>query len=334
MKKQLKPIEAKPAWSVQLQRELAGIVQEILYDPLIAESQAPKSNQKTTAIIDALSQGTVSYTGSAFRAKKWNARISRELKLLGARFDKKTQTWVLPLPQMPTELQLAVQANQAMTRSMFQKYMDAIKEMPRRMAERMSKVDLGSFASKTADRTTKAFIDTVVKPMAVQPKLTPEQRIYVDVDYVETRTKPIRLTLDRSYYDNVNESMNYFAAEEIQKLREMVEQHVFAGLPRSELIKKIDGRLHVGRTRAKFIARQETALYTAKLKESQYRASEIKKYRWKTVGDGAVRHSHKELNNRVFEWTDPPVVDPVTLRRGHPGEDFNCRCTASPIVEF
>jgi len=334
MKKQLKPIEPKPAWSVPLERELAAAIKQVLYDPLTEEYETATTNQSTTALLDGLRKGKISYTGTGFVAEKWNARLSRELKELGATFDKKTQSWNLPVPRMPTELQLAVQANQAMTKNLFQKYMDILRDMPGAMMERVKAIDLGRFAAKTADRTTQAFVQTVVKPMAVQPKLTPEQRIYVDQDYVETTTKPIRLTLDRSYYDNVNESMNYFAAEEVQKLREMVEQHVFSGRPRAELIKKINGRLHVGTSRAKFIARQETALYTAKLKESQYRASRIEKYRWKTVGDGAVRHSHKVLNNRVFDWLNPPIIDSVTGRRGHPGEDFNCRCTASPIVEF
>ena len=334
MKKQLKPIEQKPAWSVPLARLLAALVKETLYNPLIDEADDIKANEKTTALIEALRKGTVSYSGTGFKAKKWNARLSRELRSLGAKYDPKQASWMLPAPQMPDDVRNAVIASQKLTKDLFNRYMDLISDMPRVMAERIKKIDLSQFASKTADKTTAAFIQTVVKPLAVQPDIKPEQRILVDADYIETRTKPIRIELGKKFEDSIDESMNYFAAEEVQKLREMVEQHVFAGKPRADLIKKINGRLHVGVTRAKFIARQETSLYTAKLKESQYRASEIRKYRWKTVGDGAVRHSHKELNNRVFDWNNPPIVDPATGRRGHPGEDFNCRCTSSPIVEF
>jgi Phage Mu protein F like protein len=48
-------------------------------------------------------------------------------------------------------------------------------------------------------------------------------------------------------------------------------------------------------------------------------------YVWRTRGDGKVRASHAANNGRIFAWDNPPPV-------GHPGEDFNCRCTAEPYV--
>jgi hypothetical protein len=44
-------------------------------------------------------------------------------------------------------------------------------------------------------------------------------------------------------------------------------------------------------------------------------------YIWRTAGDDKVRPSHAANEGRVFAWNDPPET-------GHPGEDFNCRCTA------
>ena len=46
-------------------------------------------------------------------------------------------------------------------------------------------------------------------------------------------------------------------------------------------------------------------------------------YIWRTRNDGKVRSSHADQEGRVFSWNDPPVG-------GHPGEDYNCRCTAEP----
>ncbi len=48
-------------------------------------------------------------------------------------------------------------------------------------------------------------------------------------------------------------------------------------------------------------------------------------YIWRTRGDGRVRASHAANNGRIFSWDNPPPM-------GHPGEDYNCRCTAEPYV--
>ena len=47
-------------------------------------------------------------------------------------------------------------------------------------------------------------------------------------------------------------------------------------------------------------------------------------YRWRTAGDDKVRPSHAANEGRIFNWDYPPDT-------GHPGEDYNCRCTAEPV---
>ncbi|PZX44501.1 SPP1 gp7 family putative phage head morphogenesis protein [Roseinatronobacter thiooxidans] len=49
-------------------------------------------------------------------------------------------------------------------------------------------------------------------------------------------------------------------------------------------------------------------------------------YIWRTCRDGKVRSSHVEREGQVFSWDDPP-------EGGHPGEDYNCRCTAGPFFD-
>lgn len=47
-------------------------------------------------------------------------------------------------------------------------------------------------------------------------------------------------------------------------------------------------------------------------------------YIWRTVGDDKVRETHAERDGCIFSWDDAP-------EGGHPGEDYNCRCTAEPF---
>ena len=49
-------------------------------------------------------------------------------------------------------------------------------------------------------------------------------------------------------------------------------------------------------------------------------------YIWRTQGDSKVRDAHAERDGKVFSWDDPP-------EGGHPGEDYNCRCTAEEIED-
>jgi SPP1 gp7 family putative phage head morphogenesis protein len=49
-------------------------------------------------------------------------------------------------------------------------------------------------------------------------------------------------------------------------------------------------------------------------------------YIWRTSGDNKVRATHAANNGKIFAWDNPPET-------GHPGEDYNCRCTAEPYVQ-
>jgi SPP1 gp7 family putative phage head morphogenesis protein len=85
------------------------------------------------------------------------------------------------------------------------------------------------------------------------------------------------------------------------------------------------------RTRARLIARTETARTASVLTEARAEAIGAEQYVWKTAGDWKVRSSHKKLNGKVFSWDDPPLSDPPDLH-SHPGQIFNCRCVALPII--
>jgi SPP1 gp7 family putative phage head morphogenesis protein len=332
-RKRLKPIEPKNSWSASLQKILEATIKDVIYEPLLTASQKlPEQNARQSAIARALKSGELAYVNGSFRAKKWKAAWSRELKQMGARWNKSIASWSLPIPRMTDEVAKAVRAEQQATEKLIQDFNGAIKEMPQAMADRVQTVDIKKHAKKTAANTSKEFKKTVIRPISVQPKLTPEERIFIDETYIETVTRPIKLALEDDYEDNVKESMFYFTQEETAKLRKMISEHVTAGRPRAELIEKIEDRLSVGYNRAKFIARQETKLFTAQLKQAQYQTAHLDEYEWQTIGDGRVRHDHKLLNDKRFRWDDPPIIDKKTGRRGHPGEDFNCRCLASPIV--
>lgn len=57
------------------------------------------------------------------------------------------------------------------------------------------------------------------------------------------------------------------------------------------------------------------------------------RYIWTTRRDNRVRPDHARLEGRICSWNDPPIVDLRSGRRAHPGGDYNCRCSASPLAD-
>jgi SPP1 gp7 family putative phage head morphogenesis protein len=66
--------------------------------------------------------------------------------------------------------------------------------------------------------------------------------------------------------------------------------------------------------------------------EEKARLSGSNSYVWVTCHDDKVRHSHRVLDGKTFQWDDPPEVAPG--RHCHPGQDYNCRCWAVPVLPF
>jgi len=55
-------------------------------------------------------------------------------------------------------------------------------------------------------------------------------------------------------------------------------------------------------------------------------ALQLETYIWRSQDDARVRAAHADHDDRVFAWANPPAG-------GHPGEAWNCRCTAEPIID-
>lgn len=122
--------------------------------------------------------------------------------------------------------------------------------------------------------------------------------------------------------------------EHLRKLKLQTVQVVEKGITNAEFARQIESEFGTvlqkttsnARARAKLIARDQIAKFNGKLTETRQTAAGFKKYRWVTSGDERVRETHRMKNGQVFEWSNPPADT------GHPGEDYQCRCYAEPIM--
>jgi SPP1 gp7 family putative phage head morphogenesis protein len=323
MQKHLKPIAATDAWSLELERLLRNFLRQLIYDPLfeIIEEDT-KENAKVSALERALRSGQVSYKAEVFLGR-FSAEISRELKEMGAKWDLTHKGYRIDSYAIPTNITRAIE--QAAARQ--KRFVDALREKIESVQFNVTKyfkgLDLKRTAEKSEGKITEKFRATVTKEIGIDPHITPD-----------TRER-----LQREYTENVKLSITNVSKDRADQLREIVEDYVTEGKPRGDLVKHIKASLRVSDHRAKFIARQETNLFTSKLKQIQYEAVGIDKYVWKSTGDSRTRTKHQDMNGKVCYWDKKLrkcllAKDSTNGKDDHPREDYQCRCDAVPIVEF
>ena len=99
----------------------------------------------------------------------------------------------------------------------------------------------------------------------------------------------------------------------------------------TELIRQLQG-LSPGYPEyaARRLARTEVAKAQSDLVRVQAEGVGVTHYIWRTVGDEDVRDTHAELDGQVFAFNDPPYIEGEG--RHGPGQIYNCRCYAEPII--
>jgi len=97
------------------------------------------------------------------------------------------------------------------------------------------------------------------------------------------------------------------------------------GLRVEELQAMLLERADVSVSRAELIARDQTLKLLGQINEERQTAAGVESYEWSTSNDERVRDEHQILEGTTQSWDSAPEP-------GHPGEDFQCRCVAVPII--
>lgn len=100
----------------------------------------------------------------------------------------------------------------------------------------------------------------------------------------------------------------------------------------SDIEDALVARGNVPLSRVNLIARDQTLKLNSAITQHRCRAAGIDKYEWSTSLDERVRPGHAALEGQSFSWSDPPETNDDG-DRNNPGEDFQCRCVACPILE-
>lgn len=319
----MQEVELKPVRETQddfepIRKEILRIFRVEIYLPLLREIKKNRAfvmNSKS-ALHDALISGQIHYYRGQFRGR-FNATLSRELQRLGAKWDTKQGSWSIPQSSLPQEVQASITVSESQflqTTASLERKLAGV--MPAELAESMR---LDNLFDTTLWRIEKNFKQTI-KGITVAPDLTPDQMKRIATGYSE----------------NVQKYIADFTEKETLALREQVKTAYLSGNRYESLVGTIQKSYGVTQDKAKFLARQETSLMRAEYTKVRYEDIGSNKYKWKCVAGSPahpVRPHHLLLNNTTQLWSSPPVVN-QNGDRMHPGQDYNCRCTAHAIVVF
>jgi len=318
---ELAPIKETTADYERVEALIKRVFRDVLYRPLLRELSLPGRTlaNSDSALLDAVASGRVTHSRGKFTGK-FSAAVSRELKQLGAKWDAKSASWSLPLADLPPAMRSAINISAgrfAERLADIDKRLAAV--LPEQLAEHVRVADMFDSALWKVERD----IQKTLKNITVAPQLTPERR---------------RRIADE-WQNNMDLWIKDFTEKEIVRLRKNVQSAIFAGNRHESLVRSIQDSYGVTASKAKFLARQETSLLMTKFKETRYTDSGVNEYKWRcVVGSPAhpVRPSHKVLDGTVHRWDAPPITTPPgePPRRNNPGQDYNCRCSAIPIVRF
>lgn len=310
-----------------IERDIKRLFKEEIYLPIIREIGArPKIlTNSVEDLLEAIRSGRIQFYRGTFSGR-FNATISKELRALGARWERTTGTFKLPLSSLPVQVKMAISSSESNFRAKLRAVDRRLAQiLPEKIADRIKLNEhFDSVLWKVEDQFSKSL-----KKIAIPPKLSPEQ------------TK----RLSEEYQNNMKLWIKDWTEKEIANLRKNVQASVFAGNRFDAVIKIIRDSHDVSINKARFLARQETRLLVTKFKQTRYEDAGVSEYRWGISNNpiqpkgapyvkGMVRHDHGVLAGKVFAWNNPPVVDSNTGKRANPGQDYNCRCYAIPIVRF
>jgi len=315
----LKPVPPSSEKYEEVEAALVNLMREEIYLPILKSLKSNATLKNSIEdLISAIDSGRITFHRGEFRGR-FSSRVSKELKARGAIW--KNGAWKINLHKLPITVRSAIQTSEIEFKRAIGRIDEMLaKKLPEEIAD---KINLEKIYDSTLWKAEKDF-KISVKGVIVPPDLTKEQRKAISEEYTHDMQRYIK----------------EWSEKEIVRLRKEVQEQIFVQGNRRESIEAlVKTRYDVSKSKAKFLARQETSLLMAKFHETRYKSAGIEEYKWVAVPGTKLhptRPAHKALDGKTFRWDDPPITTAPgePIRRNNPGQDYNCRCSARPIVRF
>lgn len=332
------PVVMKESYFKPVQKDLELYFFELFWKDILELMKDPQYRLNSTSyLLTAIRTGKIFYQNGVFTGT-FNSRTSRELQKFAV-YDGRTKTWKGTPP--PEVISAATVAN-SKSRQLVQRIESLIAEIPSRVED---VIDSLKYSIDAPLFSMAAEADKDLESIGVRPEMTPE----------------LSDRLIREYTTNQNINIKNWTPEQTKRLRDMVERNVLSGYNKEELIQSIQSEYETTMNKARFLARQETNLVMAAVRDERYKDAGIKVYKWSNSGDVRVvgnpsgkfpdptkgHGNHWVMGGKYCKLDDPTVYadsledakagnwkskSSIGADNLHPGQAFQCRCTSIPVV--
>ncbi len=271
-------------------------------------------------LLEALKAGNIFYVKDAggFKAKvRFSNQQSRILESWGAVYDKWTKTYKIPYDKIPQSMLVAISENQTLAMQKVDAVKTFLQEVEGNLDMMIDGMVFNNEVVTILDDAGNEVKKNTKHLNVIEPELSKEQKAEIAENYVNNV---------KGY------AIKFFGDERIPEMRQKVAEAILNGYRADTVQKMLETEYGIMSRKAKFWARNETALMLAEYKKSTYQEMGFDKFIWKTILDGRERDRHKHLNNKIFSYDNPPVIDD-NGNVGLPGQTYNCRCEAIPYSD-
>lgn len=266
--------------------------------------------------------------GRAFRLPK--APIPKDIRTLQRGYLLDLNQIVKALKQSTTETIVANLENIKFEADLFRPKSDSLNEKQDDFIDTIQRA-IGVGRLKFLQQFSEAEIQNIVKNNAQKISSFNAKdfdRIFGKVLNVPLiRSEPYLQTATKAFVTNNVSLITSISEDHFKRVEQTVLRGVQSGTMTKDIKEQIQKNYGVSESRAALIARDQTAKFNGNLTMLRQTEVGVTKYQWSTSGDERVRPSHAEKEGNIYSWDSPPSDT------GHPGEDYQCRCTAIPVFE-
>lgn len=132
-------------------------------------------------------------------------------------------------------------------------------------------------------------------------------------------------------YELIKSYIPFMGSKDIAAIQKMVMDYTGSGYRPEAISKHLVEKFHVPPDIAPTVSHHSVSLLMSKYNEYKLAEIGIYKYRWGHGHSGRNGCQHAFLNGKVFEFSNPPIID-KSGTRANPGESYPCVCMA--IAQF
>lgn len=118
--------------------------------------------------------------------------------------------------------------------------------------------------------------------------------------------------------------------EYMSKIETLIQQNITEARTQKDLTDLLEKKTKAERSQARFWASDQLGKVYSELNRKNQKSAGFNKYIWRTQRDQRVRDSHIVMEGTVQDYDQAPIVEGRPL---HPGDDYNCRCYAEPVID-